>query len=93
MIDCVSSYKYLGVHLTVSGSFHEARSELYKKALKAYHKLSNDFINLNPGIKTSIHVFDSTVKPILLYNADVWGVTNIFTIRFQKRETLLYSTY
>lgn len=31
-IDCVSSYKCLGVNLTVSGSFHEARSELYKKA-------------------------------------------------------------
>lgn len=43
MIDCVSSCKYLGVHLTVSGSFHEARSELYKKALKAYHILRNIF--------------------------------------------------
>lgn len=30
MIDCVSSYKYLAVHLTVSGSFNEARSERYK---------------------------------------------------------------
>lgn len=68
MIDCVSSYKYLGVHLTVSGSFHEARSELHKKALKTYHILRNIFLNLNPGIKTTIHVFESTVKPILLYN-------------------------
>lgn len=30
MIDCVSSYKYLAVHLTVSGSFNEARSERNK---------------------------------------------------------------
>lgn len=50
MIDCVSSYKYLGVHLTVSGSFHAARSELHKKALKTYHILRNIFLNLNPGI-------------------------------------------
>lgn len=43
---------------------HVARSEHYKKSAKCiYYKLRNDFINLNPGIKTSIHVVDSTIKP------------------------------
>lgn len=56
--------------------------------LKTYYKLRNDFINLNPGIKTSIYVFYSTIKSILLYNADIWGVSNIFTkiFFFLKRE-------
>lgn len=52
---------------------HVARSEHYKKSAKwVYYKLRNDFINLNPGIKTtgSIHVVDSTIKPILLHYTD-----------------------
>jgi hypothetical protein len=42
-IECVSNYKYLGLHFTASGSFHFAQTELYKKALKAYYKLRKDF--------------------------------------------------
>lgn len=50
---------------------HVARSEHYKKSAKwIYYKLRNDFINLNPGIKTNIHVVDSTIKSILLHNTD-----------------------
>lgn len=45
-------------------------------------------INLNSGIKTSIHVFDSPIKQILLYNADVWGVRNLFPKRFLKCQKL-----
>lgn len=33
-------------------------------------------------------IFDSTIKPFLLYNADVWGVGNLFTKRFLKCEKL-----
>ena len=43
---------------------HLARNELYKKALKAFYKLRKDFQSLNPGIKTSINVYDHTIKPI-----------------------------
>ena len=34
-IECVSDYKYLGIHFTASGSFHFAQTELCKKTLKA----------------------------------------------------------
>ena len=88
VIDSVSNYKYLGVLLATSGSFQAAKYELCKKASKAYYKLRNDFISLNPGIKTSVHVFDSTIKPILLYNAEIWGVSNIFSTRLSKIENL-----
>ena len=72
-IECVSSYKYLGTYFSASGSFSIGRTELYNKALKAFYKLKKDFLNLMPGIKTSIHLFDHTLKPILLYNSEVWG--------------------
>ena len=36
---------------------------------------------------TCMHVFDHTIKPILLYGCEVWGMLNPFTSKF--RNTLL----
>ena len=76
-LECVSNYKYLGIHLSASGSFSLAKNELYKKALKGYYKLRKDFLSLNPGIYLCLHVFDHTIKPILLYGSEIWGVFNV----------------
>jgi hypothetical protein len=43
LIDCISNYKYLGIHFSASGTFSSAKHELCKKALKAYFKLRKDF--------------------------------------------------
>ena len=74
IIECVKSYRYLGLYFSASGSFSYAKSELYKKGLKglkAYFKLCNNFFNLHPSIRTSLHIFDHTVKPILLYGSEI----------------------
>lgn len=72
-LECVTSYRYLGVYFTASGSFHQMRTELYNKSLKAYYKLRSDFLSLNPSLRTCVHIFDHTLKPILLYNSEIWG--------------------
>ena len=77
-IDCVQNYKYLGITFCASGSFALAQRELYNKALKAYHKLRKDFLSFNPDVKNCLHVFDHTIKPILLYGSEVWGCFNPF---------------
>ncbi len=38
-------------------------------------KLFKSFGNTTPDIRTSIHLFDSMIKPILLYNCEIWGLT------------------
>lgn len=88
-IECVSSYKYLGIHFTASGTFSFAKNELYKKGLKAYFKLRKDFLSLNPGISTSINVFDHTIKPILLYGSEIWGIFNINNAKVKQSNDLL----
>ena len=70
-LECVSRYKYLGIWFNNSGSFNFAQNELYQKALKALFKLKSDFLVHNPEGKTSIHVFDHTIKPILLYGCEI----------------------
>ena len=78
-LECVSNYKYLGISFCSSGSFSLAQKQLYQKALKALFKLKKDFISLNPDIKTIIHIFDHTIKPLLLYSSEIWGYFNPFS--------------
>jgi hypothetical protein len=60
-----------------------AQEELYNKASKAYLKLSKDLLSLNPGLHTSMHVFDHTIKPILLYGCEIWGTFSTFSAKFR----------
>ena len=83
VLECVHRYKYLGLTFCSSGSFMYAQEELYNKALKAYFKLSKDLLSLNPGLHTSMHVFDHTIKPILLYGCEIWGTFNTFSAKFR----------
>ena len=89
LIDCVQSYKYLGIHFTASGSFSFAQNELYKRALKAYYKLSKDFLSFHPNVKIALHLFDHTVLPILLYGSEIWGCFNPFTSKFANKDITL----
>jgi hypothetical protein len=36
------------------------------------------FVSLNPNIRSSLHVFDHTIKPIRLYGSEIWGYFNPF---------------
>ena len=92
-IECVSQYKYLGIQFCASGSFSPAQKELYSKALKGYYKLRRDFISFGPNVKNSIHVFDHTIKPILLYGSEVWGYFNPFKKRLQSNDLVLDQIY
>ena len=68
LIEKAKQYRYLGVMFNASGSFSDAKEELYKRGLKALFKMYKCFEGHKPKIKTLLHVFDHTVKPIL----DIW---------------------
>ena len=72
-IDKVRQYTYLGINFSASGSFTDAKHDLYKRGLKALFKIYKIFKNHKPKIKTLLHVFDHTVKPILTYGSEIWG--------------------
>ena len=76
------------INILVAGSFSYAKSELYKKGLKAYFKLCKNIFNLHPSIRTSLHIFDHTVKPILLYVVK-YGELLILAVQNFEMEFLL----
>ena len=73
-IKTTNSYKYLGFIFTPSGEICTGLKDLRDRALGAYHKLKNkmgNYFRLHPT--TTLSLFDSLIKPILLYGSDVWG--------------------
>ena len=69
-----NSYKYLGFLITPSGEIASGLNDLKERALRAYFSLKNKlghYFGRFPSTTTSL--FDSLVKPILLYNSDFWG--------------------
>ena len=66
-----NEYKYLGFLVTPSGSIATGLKNLKDRALKAYYKLKSGLgyrFYSYPG--TTCYLFDTMVKPILLYASD-----------------------
>ena len=77
-IETTNSYKYLGFIFTPSGEIVSGLRDLRDRALRAYHKLKHKMghhFRLHP--LTTISLFDSLIKPILLYSSDFWGCLKI----------------
>ena len=73
-LENVRSYKYLGLMFTPSGEIKTALDDLRARALKAYMKMRGSLgTGFNRYINDSIMLFDSLIKPILLYSSDFWG--------------------
>ena len=74
-ITVTNSYCYLGIEISNTGSFHKATDLLYKKSLRALFSLYSS-LNIHsdePNVKLFLKLFDSLIKPVLLYGCEVWG--------------------
>jgi exonuclease III len=72
-IECVNEYKYLGTLLTSGGQFTKTCEDLYKRGLKAFFKLRKYIARSNIKCSTYMHLFETVVKPVLMYGSEVWG--------------------
>ena len=80
----INIWEYI-VYLSSSGSSAEAKEDLYKRGLKALLKFKKSFNLYKPKIKTLLHIFDHTVKPVLLYGSEVWGTSMVNKINKEER--------
>lgn len=85
-IDIVDQHTYLGIRLHRSGSFTTAIKDLILRATKAYFGVRSMIKDCNTSPRLHMKIFDSTVKPILTYCSEVWG---IFGLKSCKQESLL----
>ena len=84
-LECVQQYKYLGLVFCASGTSPLPRkSYIIKLQRLILNNIRIFFLPLNLKIRTSLHVFDHTIKPILLYGCEIWGSYNCFSSKFKK---------
>ena len=73
-LENVRSYKYLGFLFTPSGEIKSGLHDLRDRAFKAFMKLRNQMgTSFNKFIPITLDLFDTMIKPILLYSSDFWG--------------------
>ena len=74
IIENVKTYKYLGFVVSQSGGIKAGLDDLRIRGLKALIKIRRALGTLfHYNINNTIHIFNSMVKPILLYCSDFWG--------------------
>ena len=72
-LDIVDSYCYLGILLHQSGDIKLAQQSLKTKAMRAFFGLKRVVLRSKLSFKALSTLFDSLIKPIILYGAPIWA--------------------
>ena len=70
-IEHAIKYCYLGIMFDRNGTFSTANTELRAKALRGFFSLKKNFIKDSLSFKSTTILFDTLIKPILLYGCQV----------------------
>jgi hypothetical protein len=73
VLDCCNSYKYLGITFSSSGSFTESKTELYKKAVKAFSNWKQMYYHCIQCPKL-VYISLTTLSNLLYYTVQKYGV-------------------
>jgi hypothetical protein len=84
LIEFANKCKYLGAIFQSSGLSNYAKEELYNKSLKASCTLSRCLSGSAASIKANLHLFDHTIKPIVLYGSEIWGMFKTNSVACKK---------
>ena len=76
-LEITNDVKYLGLRLKHNGTCKIGVKELSRQASKAMFALISKCRKFDLPIDIQLELFDSLVVPILPYNCEVWGHTNI----------------
>ena len=72
ILECVNSYKYLGVEISANGKFLIAEKNLSLKASRALFSIKQSIFDSSIKPSAVLRIFDSLIKPIALYNSEIW---------------------
>ena len=75
-IENVDSYCYLGIVLHKSGSLKTATLNLRNKAMRSLYGLKRTVNKSKLSFRALTTLFDSLIKPIILYGAPIWTPTS-----------------
>ena len=70
LLENVNEFKFLGNAISQNGNFVSSSVALSKKALKVMYSIKSYMCSELP-VTVSTHLFDSLVRPILIYNWEI----------------------
>lgn len=74
-------YNFLGNIIDFKGNFKRAAQELSKKAMKVLFTLKSRFTDFHSiPIDLSCKLFDTLIRPVLLYNCEIWFMDEYLSI-------------
>ena len=76
----VKRFKYLGTIFTTNGRYAETIKHNIRQASKAAFSISKRSRELNLSPSCEIHILNTIVKPILLYNCEIFSIENTIAI-------------
>ena len=78
IINSTREYKYLGFLVTPSGEVTTGIRDLKSRAQYALVQLRRKMgVHFRENIGMSFYLFDTLIKPIILYCSDFWGILRI----------------
>jgi hypothetical protein len=83
-VQCVKSYKYLGIEFSASGSMTPARQNIKDRARKALFKLKACTRDSAISPALALKLFDQLIKPVCLYGSAIWGTENLNATKYKK---------
>ena len=75
-LETVDTYCYLGIVLHRTGELRTAQQSLKTKAMRAFFSLKRTVIRSKLSFKSLCMLFDSLIKPVVLYGAPIWTRTS-----------------
>ena len=75
----VESFTYLGSTINTVGGTDEDVKTRIGKARNAFRQLGNVWRSTTLSTRTKIRMFNTLVKPVLLYESETWRTTNTIT--------------
>ena len=74
LIQNTKEYKYLGFTFSCSGLDNAGIQTLLNQAKKAWYTIQQSLSkSINKNLQTYLHLFDTQVKPIMLYACEAWS--------------------
>ena len=89
IIQNTREYKYLGFTFSCSGSDNIGINILLNQAKKAWYSIQQILCkSIKKNVQTYLHLFDTQVKPVMLYACEIWADS----IRYEGNITKLLQT-
>ena len=85
-IEVVDKFKYLGMMITTDGNMKEEIDARIGAASRCYFSLLDLFKKRSISEKTKLRVYNTIIRPILLYGCETWALTRVLEKRLEVFE-------